>query len=164
MVVLMHLLPPFMNPHLPKANAELTPQDRPFVSEVEKFKKFSNRSGLTGLANDTKWNELLNTIRTWDDSSQWTPSFRFQLIDSEYTSGWDGEWKYHLPFPFVSVLWIEIRYIEEIYVARLLPKKIIDHRTSLIDLLQRIGCDFEVGSEAIRIFGYAPRSLNDFKK
>lgn len=151
-----------MKTYRPEANAEVMPLDRPFVSEIPKYQKLAVGLNLTALANDTKWNELLEHMRNKRENG-WAPSFRFQCIGSEHISQWDAEWWHHLPFPFISVLWFEISYIESIYVARLLPRKIVDHSSDISDLLGKIGFDFQKGADAFRIFGYAPRSHREFK-
>ncbi len=152
-----------MKEMLPKANDELVPLERPFTSEIPKLRKLAVAGGLSGLANDTKWNELLKFMRS-KGAEEWTPCFRFKCIDSERISGWDGEWFYHLPFPFVSVHWLDLRFTEEIYVAKLLPRKRVDHSIELLEVLSAIGLDFEKGAEVIRIFAYSPRDYTGFKR
>jgi hypothetical protein len=152
-----------MNTHKhPKANAELLPQERPFVSEIPKLRKLIAAQGLIGLANDTKWNELLTEMRGIPDE-KWCPSFRFRCVDSEFISQWDGEWWHHLPFPFISVLWIELSYHEEIHRGRLLAPEVIDHSAEVSSLLESIGLDYEKGTNAFRVFGYAPRDRKGFE-
>jgi len=151
-----------MNEH-PKAQAELIPLDRPFASEIPKFRKIIAAEGLSGLANDTKWNELLKSMRA-RDVKDWCPGYRWRCIGSDYVSRWDAEWWHHLPFPFISVRWFDLTFREDITIARLLPIKTIDHSAEVQDLLSTIGFDFEKGSEVFRIFGYAPRDYTDFKK
>lgn len=151
------------NEQHPKADAELMPLDRPFVSEIPKLRKIIAAEGLSGLANDTKWNELLKNMRS-RGVKDWRPGYRFRCIGSDYVSGWDGEWSHHLPFPFISVRWFDLSYHEDVTTARLLPTKTIDHSAELQELLSTIGFDFEGGPEAIRIFGYAPRDYTDFKR
>ena len=152
-----------MNTEHPKAQDELIPLDRPFTSEIPKYRKIVAAKGLSGLANDTKWNELLQRMRA-RDVKQWCPGFRFQCLGSDHISRWDAEWWHHLPFPFISVSWFDLSYREEITIARLLPTKTIDHSAEIETLLSEIGFDFEKGAEAMRIFGYAPRDYTDFKK
>ena len=151
-----------MNEH-PKADAELMTRDRPFVSEIPKLRKIIAAEGLSGLANDTKWNELLKNMRA-RGGKDWRPGYRCQCIGSDYISRWDGEWWHHLPFPFISMRWLDLSFREDITAARLLPTKTIDHSSELQVLLSTIGFDFEIGPEAIRIFGYAPRDYTDFKR
>jgi len=152
-----------MNTEHPKADAELIPLTRPFTSEIPKYRKIAADQGLSGLANNTKWNELLQNMRV-RDVKQWSPGYRWQCIESGYISRWDAEWWHHLPFPFISVRWFDLTFQEEITIARLLPPKVIDHSEELQALLSAIGFDFEKGSEAIRVFGYAPRDYTDFKR
>lgn len=59
---------------------------------------------LVGAANNTKWNELISYFRGMPD---WRPSYRWKSVDG-YVSGWDVEWFYHLPFPFIGVQWLDV--------------------------------------------------------
>ena len=70
----------------PKSNAEVLRADRPFVSEIPKFRKLAANRGLAGLANDTKWNDLISAMRLAQDQpgNQWSPGFRYQCIDSDW--------------------------------------------------------------------------------
>jgi hypothetical protein len=72
--------------------------------DVDKIKKLIARKNMAGLANDTKWDELIESMRS---KKEWRPSYRSKSV-SGYISGWDTEWYYHLPFPFVGVEWFEI--------------------------------------------------------
>ena len=137
--------------------------DQPFVSELPKFHKLIERRGLVSLANNTKWDELINAIRSTPQNS-WKPSYRCKCIDSDFVSEWDCEWWYHLPYPFICVQWLDLSFQEDISVGRRLPSKILDHSLQLEALLSRIGLDYEKGLDSIRIFGYAPRDLDDFNK
>ena len=136
--------------------------DRPFVSEIPRIRKFVEKEGLVGLANDTKWNELISWARHLQDEG-WSPAFRYSCIDSDYISGWDGEWYHHLPYPMISVNWIDLTFLEEVYVARLLPSKVINHREELENKLRDIRFDYVVGEKTIRVFGYAPRVREYFE-
>lgn len=119
--------------------------------EQPKLKALAARLGLTGLANDTKWDELLSTMRSREG---WVPRFRYKCIDSDTVSSWDGEWWYHVPLPMLSVSWLELTYWEQ---DGLIPARRIDHSDELSRLLERIGLDYSVGEQALRIFGYSPR-------
>jgi hypothetical protein len=145
----------------PRADAEVVHPSRPFVSEIPKLRKIIASKGLTGLASNTKWNELIDSMRE-APQTDWGPSFRFQCIDSDFISDWDCEWYHHLPFPFISVLWFELSFIEEIHQGRLIEPRKIDHSSNIARLLEAIGFDFEVGADVIRIFGYAPRARDGF--
>ncbi len=151
-----------MKHHKPLANAEQVHSDRPFVSEIPKLRKLIGSMNLVGLANDTKWNELLTLMRK-TNPKDWCPSFRFKCIDSEYVSKWDTEWWHHLPFPFISVHWFDLSFREEIHRGRLLEPEIIDHSKKIDKILSTIGFDYEKGKEIFRIFGYAPKNYREFK-
>ena len=144
---------------LPNAKSARTPGER------EKVKRTIERRGLGGLANDTKWDEFISGMRTiFDmDAHGWRPSYRFKCVDG-VPSGWDVEWSYHLPFPMISVEWFDIAFQQEIRDKRLPPNiEIIDHAPRIAELLRGIGLEFETGATMIRIFGYAPKSLELFE-
>ena len=131
------------------------------IGEREKLQKMIIQRGLCGLANDTKWDEFLSAIRMRTD---WRPSFRFRCIDG-VPVGWDGEWFYHLPFPFMSVEWFDVAYVQELRNDRLPPQTMrIDHSQWIVPLLTRIGLDFLQGNTMIRIFGYYPRNMELFDR
>jgi hypothetical protein len=145
------------------ANAELLQQSRPHVSEIPRLRKLIVEQGLVGLANDPKWNELITHFRTLPDAS-WRPSYRFRCIDSGYVSEWDTEWWYHLPFPFIAVMWFDISFVQSTRGHHLLPASEVDHSASIMHILDRIGFDHQKAEDYIRIFGYAPRDYTDFDK
>ncbi|MEM8952917.1 MAG: DUF6678 family protein [Verrucomicrobiota bacterium] len=145
----------------PRANAEPVYPSRPFVSEIPKLQRIIADRGLTGLANDAKWNELLAFMRNVPREG-WCPGYRYRCIDSDFVSEWDCEWWHHLPFPFISVMWLDLNFKQEVHRGQLLSPQLIDHSRELEVLLTRVGFDFEKGADTIRIFGYAPRDRGDF--
>ena len=63
----------------------------------------------------------------------------------------------------IGVEWLDISFLESTTNNRL-PRQttVTDHSPELIQLLARIGLDYKKGTKTIRIFGYAPRSLDAF--
>ena len=142
-----------MGKTLPDAKSARSPEER------ETLRRVVLQRGLCGLANDTKWDELISTIRHRAD---WRPSYRFKCIDGP-PSQWDVEWFYHLPFPMLSVEWLDIYHIQEVRVHRLPARTdIIDHSIWIEELLKRVGLDYRKGTKMIRTFGYSPRSMELF--
>ena len=138
---------------LPGAKSARSPDER------EKLLRAVVARGLCGLANDTKWDEFIGAMRL---HGEWWPSYRYKRIDGP-PSDWDVEWFYHLPFPFVSVEWLDIVYLQEVREPRLPPRvRVFDHSVWLIPLLQGVGLDYRVGFSMIRVFGYSPRNLELF--
>ena len=113
------------------------------------------RSNLTGLANNTKWNELINYMRSL---SEWRPSYRSKSING-YITEWDTEWYYHLPFPFKLVLWLDIGCVESKLPNEINP---IDHSQEFEKVFSQIGFEFEKTNDIIRIFGYDPKDYSEF--
>lgn len=142
-----------MDDSLPNAKSAQTP------GEHQKLRNVVSRRGLCGLANDTKWDEFIRAIRARE---QWRPSYRFKCIDG-HPSSWDCEWFYHLPFPLISVEWLDIAYLEETREHRLPPRiHVTDHSPWLEELLRRVGLEYQKGNMMIRVFGYSPKSLEFF--
>lgn len=83
--------------------------------------------------NDTKWDELIDEMRT---RTGWRPRYRCKRID-ESPWRWDGEWFYHLPFPLLSVEWLDLEYLDEIREHRQPPRVLlIDHSDWIEELLR----------------------------
>ena len=141
------------NSDYPTARSIGSPRER------EVLRRIASERGLCGLANDTKWDEFLSAIRTRKD---WRPSYRYKCVDGP-VSLWDVEWFYHLPFPFLSVEWLDVGRLQETVEHRL-PRRIhmIDHSGWLSELLDRVGLEYQMGETMIRVFGYAPKDLGRF--
>jgi hypothetical protein len=105
------------------------------TDERAKLRRFAAQRQLTGLANDTKWDELINAARAW---KEWRPSYRFKCIDGPI-SEWDADWFYHLPFPMISVEWLDLSFLQSVTSNRF-PSIVrnTDHSPVLIKLLSRI--------------------------
>lgn len=107
-----------MDTTLPKAKSA------PSRDERCKFQRIITERGLCGLANDTKWDEFISAMRRRDGGR---PSYRYKCIDGR-PSRWDAEWFYHLPFPLLSVEWLDVTFLREIDEHRLPPRvPVIDH-------------------------------------
>ncbi len=128
---------------IPTAKSESVPDER------EKLWRVIRQRNLVGFANDTKWDELICAMRA---RPQWRPSYRFQCIDGP-PSEWDVEWFYHLPFPMVSVEWMDVSTV---------GGRGRDDAEWIRALIRGIGFDHRVGTKMVRIFGYSPRSLERF--
>ncbi len=142
-----------MNPNLPNAKSSQLPDER------DKLKRVIAERGLCGLANDTRWNEFITAMRERKD---WRPSYRWKCIDGP-PSSWDVEWFYHLPFPMISVEWMDVAFLVETREPRLPPRiHTTDHSPWIEELLQRVGLEHEKGKTMVRIFGYSPKSRELF--
>ena len=138
---------------LPTAKCAQSPDERAKVQRVIAERR------LCGLANNTKWNELISAMR---ERTEWTPRYRFQCVDGP-PSSWDGEWFYHLPFPMLSVEWLDMTFLMETVECRLPPRiHITDHSPWIERLLQKIGFEYKKGASTIRVFGYSPKNLHLF--
>jgi hypothetical protein len=130
-----------------------------FPGERDKLRRIIESSGLCGLANDTKWDEFITAIRSRTD---WRPSYRYKCIDGP-PSSWDVDWFYHLPFPMMSVEWLDIAHLQEVREHRLPPRtQVIAHSGWIIELLRTAGLDYRLGASMIRVFGYSPRDFELF--
>lgn len=141
-----------MEDSFPNSKSAPPPDDR------SKIRSVISHRGLTGLANDTKWDELIDFMR---QINGWKPSFRFKCVDGR-VSDWDNEWYYHLPFPMISVEWFDMTIIQSTRTHPLKDPVVTDHSHWIQSALNGIGLDFRCGERMIRVFGYAPRSLEAF--
>lgn len=142
-----------MSETVPGAKSARSPDER------EKLRRIAVQRRLCGLANDTKWDELIEAVRARTD---WRPSYRCKCIDGP-PSGWDVEWFYHLPFPMLSVEWLDVYIIQEVPLHRLPARMdVIDHSVWIEELLERIGLDHCKGTKMIRVYGYSPRGTELF--
>lgn len=137
---------------LPLADAVPVGEDKERIASQARG-KFSG-----ALANNTKWNELIEYVRSLEG---WRPSYRSKWING-HISGWDTEWYYHLPFPFVGVEWFDMGLHQHIRRGQLIAPSIVDHSPAIIGKLEKIGFDFEVKEDVVRIWGYYPKSYEDF--
>lgn len=143
-----------MNTEVPNAMSGWPPGER------ARLKRILEQRGLCGLANDTKWNELIDGMRLREG---WTPDFRCKRIDAPAEKSWDGEWCYHLPFPLISLEWLDVEVLEKTVEHRLPPRvHQTDHSGWIEDLLRQIGLEYVAGEKMIRIFGYSPKDMELF--
>ena len=118
-----------------------------------------SKRNLSRAANNTKWDELIRHFRERED---WWPSYRYKTVTG-FISGWDVEWLYHLPFPFALVEWFDIGLKEpEPSKGMLLPRACIDHTEEIAGLVRKLGLAFEVRGDVLRIWGYLPKTYDDF--
>lgn len=143
---------------LPHAASVAMAGGRPIYGDRDTLRRIAAERGLAGLANNTKWNELLDAMRA---KAGWRPSYRTKLIVSDHVSGWDSEWFYHPPFPMLSIEWIDIGRFEKRLVGG--RRTDVEHGPELESLVGGIGLDHVVGAEAIRVFGYSPRDMRQFE-
>ena len=125
----------------------------------ENIDKAISKLSLTGLSNNTKWNELIEYVRSLDG---WKPSYRSKTIYG-FVSEWDAEWYYHLPFPFKLVLWFDIGYNQMVAKGNLIENVKIDHSAELERVIMKIGFEYDKSTDFIRIYGYGPRDHAEFE-
>ena len=124
------------------------------------MKRIVERRGFCGLANDTKWDEFINAMR---GRKGWRPKFRYKCVDAPACEEWEGEWFYHLPFPLISLEWLDVQFLEETIEHRLPPRvHMRDDSGWIEDLLKQIGLEYVKGERMFRIFGYSPKDMEMF--
>ncbi|WP_245589242.1 DUF6678 family protein [Chitinimonas koreensis] len=99
--------------------------------------------------------------RPFRAQTNWCPSYRWKWLNG-HISGWDTEWFHHLPFPFVGVEWFDIGPHEYRQEGRLLPPQRIDHSAAILGKLTELGFEFEAKGDIARIWGYLPKTFEDF--
>ena len=124
--------------------------------DKDRIRRVISERGLTGAANDVKWERLLDAMRQRDG---WRPSYRYKCVDGP-PSGWDVEWWYHLPFPMMSVEWFDICYFQEIRRGALLEPEIIDHSDWIAQILHDAKFCYDFVGDIVRIHGYLPKSFD----
>jgi hypothetical protein len=146
-----------MNESLPSSKSSRHPEER------EKIRRIIERRGLCGLANDTKWNELINAAR---EGAVHVPAYRWKCVDG-VPVGWETEWSYHPPFPMISVEWMDLLFRH--YPLRpgmsgptWVAGEVEDHGDRIEALVQRIGFEHVKGKNMLRIFGYSPKDMTLF--
>jgi hypothetical protein len=144
-----------MKSSLPTSKSAQSPDERGRLRQIVQQRQ------LCGLANDTKWDELIFGMRAKEDQGNWTPDFRSKRIDGN-PSQWGGEWFYDLPFPLISIEWLDLYFIQKTYRGRLLAPEITNHSNWVEEMIQQIGFEYIKGSHMLRIFGYSPKSLELF--
>ena len=124
----------------------------------KKLRNIASLLKLGGLANDTKWKELVESCYAVD----WqVPLFRCKCIDSNFISKWERDW-YAIPQPFMAIEWIDINCIEVNVDRGLLNLIKINRATEIENILLRIGLEHKRGVNTFRVFGYAPFNTEGF--
>lgn len=127
-------------------------------AERTKLRTVATARKLGGLANDTKWKELVDTCSAMD----WIgPRYCCKCIDSDFVSVHNGEWE-AIPYPPSAIEWLDIFYLQSFQHGKLLPVETIDHSGEIEAVLKKIGFDYKKRKECFRVFGYAPRNEYGF--
>ena len=131
----------------------------PTTVDLDKLKKEIKSKNLVGLCNNTKWDELLTVFR----ANKWTVCNRSKWING-FISGWESDWFYHLPFPFVGVEWFDIKFVKTIFIIRDGGRYVEETnlKDEILNCLSDIGVEFEVTSDFVRVWGYAPKCYQEF--
>ena len=124
--------------------------------EKDQIRRTVERLGLTGAANDVKWGRLLDAMRLRDD---WTLSFRYKCVNSDYISEWFGEWWHHLPLPMMSAKWLDLNCLQDSFRGYALKHGEIDHSVWILPLIDEIGFCYDVVGNIVRVHGYLPKSF-----
>jgi hypothetical protein len=122
------------------------------VSFEKKSRKLILERQLVGAANNVKWNRLITLMRQEESR----PCYRTKIV-SGYISHWDNDWYYGLPFPMLSVEWLDIEYEVSVLLSSKFTGETINCKESLIESLEEIGFEVEPNNKFVRIFGYFPK-------
>ncbi|GHT91758.1 hypothetical protein AGMMS49545_08230 [Betaproteobacteria bacterium] len=127
-------------------------------AELTKLRNVVATRKLGGLANDTKWKELIDHCYAMNWGG---PFYRCKCIDGDDVREFNAEW-HAIPYPFMKIEWLDIQCTETFQRGNLLQKEKIDHSHEIENMLRKIGFDYKKGKECFRIFGYAPRNEDGF--
>jgi hypothetical protein len=122
-----------------------------------KTKKLILNRQLVGAANNVKWNTLLTSVR----SETSMPCFRTKVVNG-YVSHWDNEWYYGLPFPMLSIEWLDIEFEAAELINGKFTDKMIDKKMWIIGIVEKAGFEYETNERFVRIFGYFPKCYEAF--
>jgi hypothetical protein len=98
------------------------------VSFEKKSRKLILERQLVGAANNVKWNRLITLMRQEESR----PCYRTKIV-SGYISHWDNDWYYGLPFPMLSVEWLDIEYEVSVLLSSKFTGETINCKESLIE-------------------------------
>ena len=114
------------------------------MEDVDRTRRHVEREGLCSLMNDTKWEELVEAMRSVPG---FNPRFSQKHVRSSEPANWDGEWFYHLR-PFSVVEWVDI----DPFDRSCNPPT--DHTTEIEETLRKILVPFSREGAMLRIWGY----------
>ena len=116
-----------------------------------KLKRYASRNGLSGVLNDTKWNELFELLKPMQGKLSF---LRKDVRESEISAQmWNGDF-YHNFGQCENIEWLCISAQLSIRQGTLLSPKIEDHTEELILLVLRSGIPFSRTEEGVKIWGY----------
>ncbi|MCD8102074.1 MAG: hypothetical protein LUE26_05810 [Alistipes sp.] len=167
-----------VSPLLGKGTDYLEPFYFCIMTEREKYKKvigadkdyqelckwvtdFTERNGLRGVMNDTKWLELQQAVR---DELPFPPVFVVKRLGEEGEKHilekdeyWYGAWRnyYDEGMPqLVTIEYIKVRPRLAVHRGRLNSPEIIDCTKEFLDILRRLNIPYVQDEHIITIYGY----------
>jgi hypothetical protein len=116
-----------------------------------RLKRYVSRNGLSGVLNDTKWNELFELLKPMQGKLSF---LRKDVRDSEVSvQTWDGDF-YHNFGLCENIEWLCISAQLSIHQGVLLSPKIEDYTEELILLVLKSGIPFSRTEEGVKVWGY----------
>jgi hypothetical protein len=114
------------------------------MEDVDRTRRHILREGLCSCMNDTKWQELVEAVRSQLD---FTPRYRQKHVRADEPTDWDREWFYHLR-PYSVVDWVDIDPFDRSSDSP------ADRTASIEEMLRRIQIPFSRENGIIRVWGF----------
>lgn len=115
------------------------------------FKRFIAQEGLSGVLNNTKWQELFTALEPIQGKLEF---FRKDVNEKEKIPPyWDSD-IYHVFAGWSHIEWLCIRALVSIPRGALLKPKIEDHTLELLAAVRSTGIPYTKTSDGIKIWGY----------
>jgi hypothetical protein len=106
-----------------------------------------NDKGLSGLMNDTKWNEIRKAMYEFTRITKW----RTKDIFTGYLSNWDSEWFYHFNLgEYKTIEYLEIQLENE------------EMKNEIVEILKKIHVPGEITNNSIFIYGYKEEGIANY--
>lgn len=121
------------------------------ADDDEALQRYIEREGLVSFMNDTKWQELIETLCTIEGYS---PAFKVKsLRDVESPTNWDISFPWHIP-NCKTIEWIDFKTTTPKRLGALVPDEVRHFTLEIISALISKQIQFEIADTVIRVYGY----------
>ena len=135
---------------------KLTPEQQ---KDLDRLRQHIERECLTGVMNDTKWEELISSIK----ALKYRPKFRVKCLRQEEAplGAWDSDWDTHIPWPRKWIEWLDL---DPMIIYRkkgvLIEDEKIDFSDTIIAALRAHDIPFSFEGSSIRVWGWIHRGVS----
>jgi len=120
------------------------------AEDRKRLRRYLEREGLTGVLNDTKWQQLFTAL----EGIQGVLDFRRRDVRDapETTPRWDSD-IYHVFGGWENIEWLDIRAQVTHQRGALVAPEVEDHTDVLVDAVRASGVPFATTSDGVRVWG-----------